>query len=64
MLQMTRQQYQQKYGGTSPNTAPVTNAPITMTRQQYAQKYGVQPGEKRTVSGFLKMSSSLVVIDW
>ena len=53
MLQMTRQQYQQKYGGTSPSTAPVTNAPITMTRQQYAQKYGVQPGEKRTLGGFL-----------
>lgn len=50
---MTRQQYQQKYGGTSPSTTPVTNAPITMTRQQYAQKYGVQPGEKRTLGGFL-----------
>lgn len=52
MLQMTRQQYQQKYGTapsvSQPSSTPQVSAqPIQMTRAQYEQKYG-----KKTLGGF------------
>lgn len=53
MIQMSREQYQQKYGAV-PSIAPTQSTqPIRMTRAQYQQKYGVLPGQKpKSLSGF------------
>lgn len=54
MIQMTRQQYQQKYGVT-PAVPKPTSQPIQMTRQQYQERYGQQPSvpsKPKTLGGF------------
>lgn len=47
MIQMTREEYQRKYG-TLPQTQPQAQQaqPIQMTREQYRQIYGVAPGQQ------------------
>lgn len=43
-VQMTRVQYQAKYGSVVPSSSPAqTSAPVQMTRAEYQTKYGSQP---------------------